>query len=140
MFDLDEQIAAWRQQMLTAGVQSPVPLEELENHLREDVRQRVHAGASEYQAFEASVTELGHPKLIEREFKKTERNHMKPMIKITAGVSGVLVGMAFVMPAVAQCLHEGVMKNDEVPLYTLGMALTVAGVFMAFRGLKKRRA
>jgi len=38
MFDLEQAIIAWRQQMLAAGIKSPVPLEELENHLRDEIR------------------------------------------------------------------------------------------------------
>ena len=35
MFNLEEKISEWRKQMLAAGIRSPVPLEELEIHLRE---------------------------------------------------------------------------------------------------------
>ena len=38
MFDLEQSIAEWRRQMLAAGIKTPVPLEELEIHLREDIR------------------------------------------------------------------------------------------------------
>jgi hypothetical protein len=37
MFDLEQTISEWRRQMLSAGIKTPVPLEELEIHLREDV-------------------------------------------------------------------------------------------------------
>ena len=37
MFGLEQAIADWRQQMLAAGIKTPVPLEELEIHLREDI-------------------------------------------------------------------------------------------------------
>ena len=47
MFNLEKEISEWRQQMLAAGVKSPVPLEELESHLREDIEQQVQSGLSE---------------------------------------------------------------------------------------------
>jgi hypothetical protein len=44
MFNLDQAIADWRRQMLAAGIKTPVPLEELEIHLREDVEQQMQSG------------------------------------------------------------------------------------------------
>ncbi|MGO8763935.1 MAG: hypothetical protein ACLQSR_02225 [Limisphaerales bacterium] len=40
MFNIEEAIAEWRRQMLAAGIEAPVPLEELENHLREEIEQQ----------------------------------------------------------------------------------------------------
>jgi hypothetical protein len=59
---------------------------------------------------------------------------------IIAGIVGVLVGMAFVMPAVAQYLHEGAMSHGEPWLFLLGGLLTVAGCGAAIRGMIKSRA
>ena len=41
MFNLEQSIADWRRQMLAAGIKMPVPLEELESHLREDIAQQM---------------------------------------------------------------------------------------------------
>ena len=139
MFNLQEKISDWRQQMLAAGIEYPVPLEEMELHLYEDIRQQVQSGRNEREAFEISVQNLGQPKQIKSEFAKTERLPMKT-VKIVSGIVGLLVGLAFVMPAVAQCQHEGAMNNQEVVLYTLGMALCAGGVFLAIFGFKRRKA
>jgi hypothetical protein len=139
MFNLDQQISEWRRQMLAAGIESPVPLEEMEIHLHEDIRELIRSGLSEQKAFEISIQNLGQPKQIKNEFAKTERPTMK-IIKIVAGVIGLLVGLAFVMPAVAQCQHQGAMTNDEVALYTLGMAMCAGGVYLAAFAFKKRKA
>jgi len=64
---------------------------------------------------------------------------MKRGLIISAGIVGVLVGMAFVMPAVAQYQHEGAMKNGEPWLFLIGSLLTLAGCGAAFRGMKKSR-
>ena len=64
---------------------------------------------------------------------------MKRGLIISAGIAGVLVGMAFVMPAVAQYQHEGAMKNGEPWLFLVGSLLTLAGCGAAFRGMKKSR-
>ena len=41
--------------------QMPVPLEELEIHLREDVERQMRSGLNEQQAFEITVGELAKP-------------------------------------------------------------------------------
>jgi len=125
--------------MLAAGIESPVPIEEMESHLQENIQDQLRSGLSEQAAFEISVQNLGQPKQLKKEFAKTERLPMK-IIKITAGVAGLLVGLAFVMPAVAQCQHEGAMTNDEVALYTLGMAMCAGGVLLALLAIKRRKA
>ena len=70
MFNLEEKISECRQQMLAAGIQAPVPLEELENHLREDVEQRMRSGVSEQKAFDAAVRRIGQAHALTEEFKK----------------------------------------------------------------------
>jgi hypothetical protein len=71
MFDLELAIAQWRQQMLAAGVKAPVPLEELEAHLREDIEQQVRAGTEASRAFEIAVRHIGGAVELKKEFKKT---------------------------------------------------------------------
>jgi hypothetical protein len=44
------------------------------------------------------------------------------------------------MSAVAQCQHEGAMNNQEVVLYTLGMAMCSGNVFLALFAFKNRKA
>jgi hypothetical protein len=70
MFNLDQAIADWRRQMLAAGIKTPVPLEELESHLREDVEQQMQSGLRAQQAFENSVQRIGHADELKSEFKK----------------------------------------------------------------------
>ena len=72
MFNLEQSIADWRKQMLSAGIKAPVPLEELEIHLREDIKQQTGAGLSESNAFEISVQRIGRADALEVEFKKVE--------------------------------------------------------------------
>jgi hypothetical protein len=140
MFSLEQSIADWRRQMLAAGIKTPVPLEELEIHLREEIEQQIKSGLNEQKAFEISVRQIGHPNALKSEFKKSERRFMKQIVKIGAGIIGVLVGMAFIMPAAAQCRHEGVMTKDDVVLYTFGMGVCFASVMLALLSLKKRKA
>ncbi len=73
MFNLEQSIVEWRQQMLVAGIKTPVPLEELENHLRDEIERQTKMGLNEQKAFEISVKQIGQPEPLHREFKKSER-------------------------------------------------------------------
>jgi hypothetical protein len=70
MFDLEQSIAEWRRQMLAAGIKAPVPLEELESHLREDVENRMRSGVGAQQAFETTVEQIGQTGVLQTEFAK----------------------------------------------------------------------
>lgn len=70
MFDLEQSIADWRKQMIAAGIKAPVPLEELESHLREEFERQIQSGASEQEAFQRTVLQIGRPKELKTEFLK----------------------------------------------------------------------
>jgi hypothetical protein len=70
MFNLEQAIADWRKQMLAAGIKSPVPLEELESHLREEIERQVKSGMNEQRAFEKATGQIGAAESLEAEFKK----------------------------------------------------------------------
>ena len=71
MFDLEQAIAAWRQQLLAAGIQAPAPLEELESHLRDEIERQMKSGLDEADACRAAVQKIGQPDLLRTEFKKS---------------------------------------------------------------------
>jgi hypothetical protein len=68
MFNLDKEISAWRTQMLAAGIQTPVPLDELESHLRDGIEQQFKSGLSPQQAFDAAVQRIGQANALKTEF------------------------------------------------------------------------
>ena len=70
MFNLDQAVLEWRRQMLAAGIKTPVPLEELEIHLREDIERQLNSGANEQQALEIAAQRIGKAKMIKDEFGK----------------------------------------------------------------------
>jgi len=143
MFNLDQAIAEWRQRMAAAGIKSVEVLDELESHLREDIERRTRAGADAAQVFGIAAAQVGPPQSLKTEFAKVqnkERKYMKRGLIITAGIIGIMVGMAFVMPAVAQYRHEGAMKNGEPWLFLLGSVMTLAGCVAAIRSLKQAGA
>jgi hypothetical protein len=77
MFDLEQSIAEWRRQMLAAGIKTPVPLEELEIHLREEIEQQIKSGLNKQKAFEISVARIGEAAPIRKEFKKNRNDKEK---------------------------------------------------------------
>ena len=72
MLNLEQAIADWRRQMLAGGIKTPVPLEELEAHLREEIEQRMKSGLDWQAAFEISIRQIGQPQALNREFKKVK--------------------------------------------------------------------
>ena len=93
MFNLDHAITEWQKQMLAAGIKTPVPLEELEIHLREDIAQQIQSGLSAQQAFGIAVKTIGHAPELKREFKKIGAPmEMQTIIKL-AGVICVAVAL-----------------------------------------------
>jgi hypothetical protein len=73
MFNLDQAIAEWRRRMRAAGIKTPVPLDELEAHLRDGIEQQAKSGLSEAEAFQAAVEEIGKAHPLHQEFKKVEK-------------------------------------------------------------------
>ena len=72
MLNLEQAIAAWRQQMLAAGIKRPAPLEELESHLRDEIERQAQSGLSEAEVFQAAVRKIGPAQAVQDEFRKVE--------------------------------------------------------------------
>jgi hypothetical protein len=70
MFTLEQSITEWRQQMLAAGIKTPVPLEELEIHLREEIERQMKSGICEAEAFNVATEKIGQAQTVQNEFKK----------------------------------------------------------------------
>jgi hypothetical protein len=71
MFNLEQAISNWRKDLVAAGLKKPRVLNELENHLREDVDQHVQNGSSPQDAFQAAVGAIGQASLLSAEFQKS---------------------------------------------------------------------
>jgi len=90
MSNLEQKISAWREQMLAAGIKSPVPLEELELHLREEIERQVKSGLDEQKAFEATAQQIGQATVLKTEFSKvgeTLYERLKQLVCALAGIS-----------------------------------------------------
>ena len=140
MLNLELAIADWRRQMLAGGIKTPVPLEELEAHLREEIEQRMKSGLDWQAAFEISIRQIGQPQALNREFKKSERTFMKRTLIILLGIFAVLFGPAVFLPALAKHNHQGVSGSEVIVPMVVGVVITLIGVGTALYAFKKRKA
>ncbi|HEV2691633.1 MAG TPA: hypothetical protein VG347_01930 [Verrucomicrobiae bacterium] len=116
MFNLEQSITAWRNQMLAAGIQSPIPLIELENHLREEVEHQLRSGLAADAAFTMAVQKIGAASSLQTEFSKTRRfNPPGKWERILA----IVISLGVVIPFGAY----GLLKNELSPGWRiLGLA------------------
>jgi hypothetical protein len=64
---------------------------------------------------------------------------MKRSIVIFVGIFAVLIGMGFIMPAVAQMRDTGALPTVSVGLLLLGLTVTLSGGAAVFVGTKRLR-
>src|SRR5262245_56685310 len=96
MFNLEHAIKSWRRQMIDAGIKSAAVLDELENHLREDVERRINCGLEPSKAFESSARRLGEATVLKNEFAAVSRanemsERIRHFIRVLCGVSNPLL-------------------------------------------------
>jgi hypothetical protein len=133
MFDLDQAIAEWRRQMLAAGIKSPVPLEELESHLRDHVEQQVRLGIDPQQAFNTAARQIGYANELKSEFKKTCGTGWNARSLWFPGIIGLaitvilnLVGL-FVLHKGSSVFFSDKWWADWFPNYILWMSFIIVG-------------
>jgi hypothetical protein len=129
MFNLEQAITEWRRQMLAAGIKTPVPLDELESHLREDTERGIRAELSAQQAFEAAVRRIGQAKALQAEFAKTEelketRERKLKLLCIVFAALAYLTPFALSVPS-----PWSTMSPAEQWLGLAAVALTVVSMF-----------
>jgi hypothetical protein len=89
MFNLEQAIADWRQQMLAAGIQTPVPLEELESHLREEIDRQVESGQGEPEAFAMASGQIGRTDTLKTEFAKVGAGIYERLRRLGCALAGI---------------------------------------------------
>ena len=87
--------------MINAGIKTPVPLEELENHLREDIERQIRSGSDAEQAFAAATKRMGEGDYLKPEFEKIEgsdeqRRRNRKRIAATFAGTGFAYSVVFV--------------------------------------------
>jgi hypothetical protein len=140
MFDLEGSIAEWRRQMLAAGIKSPVPLEELEGHLREEIERQLKSVPDGQRAFVTAVQRIGQANVLGKEFEKVERTLMKRIMIIVLGLFGILIGPGIILPALAKHRELGVWNSDIVMPVVWGALVLLAGLAATAYGASRRKA
>jgi hypothetical protein len=73
MFDLDSAVKNWRRQIEAKWLGDKRSLDELEDHLYEEVATLTRAGRSQQDAWTVAIANLGDPAELRREFAKIDR-------------------------------------------------------------------
>jgi hypothetical protein len=145
MFNLEQSIAEWRRQMQAGGIKTPVPLEELEGHLREEIERQIRAGTSGRDAFEIAALQIGEAGGVKSEFGKIDADRVSRPLAWIAWGSFVL---SFFLPACNQLWgwQCAVLSATSIK-WSVGLALMtpanlfmVASVFFILRFSQKKRA
>jgi hypothetical protein len=92
MFDIEKSIDDWRRRMLAAGIKTPVPLEELESHLRDEIERQTKSGWSQEEAFKSAVQKIGPAHTVQNEFEKVEETEEERKWKEGQIWSGAILG------------------------------------------------
>ena len=123
MRDLERQIADWRRTMAKASGHRSDLLNELEEHLREEIARLRGAGVSTDKAFEMALSKLGAPAPVVAEFDKLTATPTTWLPIKIARASVVMV--ALFLPAVfAFKLDKGALLATHVVCVTLGYLMT----------------
>jgi len=99
MFDLEQAVAQWRQELLATGIKAPQVLDELEAHLREDVGRQSKSGTCAQDAFGIAVQNLGKAHLLKNEFGKIRR--ASALEKLMIGIGALFVCFIVLLSALA---------------------------------------
>ena len=125
MFNLEQAIADWRQKMLAAGIEAPVPLEELELHLREEVERLMGNGISGEEALALAVKNVGEAHPLKVEFQKAGsisrfgfQRIYELMLAVYAAFTGVVtMGMIF-----GNQLDRSLFASGSVAAFWMGLS------------------
>jgi hypothetical protein len=135
MFDLEQAFANWRTHMLVSGIKAPVPLDELEGHLRDDLERQIKSGINPQAAFENSVQQMGHAGELKGEFKKTcetGRNRRGQFLRMgVIGLTGTpvmnLLGL-FLFHRSSSVFFSDQWWSDWFPCYCIWTTFTLVGL------------
>jgi hypothetical protein len=131
MFDLDQAIAKWRQKLIAVGIKTPVPLEELEIHLREEIERQMKLGFNEEQAFEMAVQRLGKANTLNKEFQKANPLTAQRITSVVMGIWSVFIGLLSVWKVAVEGQSLGTTPiNEFIGVFILSLILTSAIVLL----------
>lgn len=131
MADLEDRIASWRRELSSGMEDRPEVMDELEDHLRQELETLTRAGKTPDDAWDAAVGALGDAKQLAREFAKTSRASWLPtrVAILVLGGCGLAVG-AFLLVAVLRD-RVGTLLAAHLFAILLGYGATFAFGFSA---------
>jgi hypothetical protein len=144
MFDLENAIVEWRRQMLAAGIRTPVPLEELESHLRDDIEAQMDSGTDAQRAFASASERVGPAAELRGEFQKANRiETMKRQLRETLiAITLIAILLGFLLPPIAKWKAHQSWNTVDTAIFVSGTILFIAGAaftaICAFRRSKMR--
>lgn len=128
MFNLENEIAQWRQEMLRSGVKRRQVLDELEAHLREQFATLVRSDMTEQEAFRTAASRLGNADLLKREFEKLRRNPGTTRRVVLAAWCMLMVLVAwFVAEKIFPAHHDLLLSAHASTIITGYLAVFVSG-------------
>ena len=122
--------------MLAAGIQSPVPLDELESHLRDDIARQIKSGLDEAEAFHAAIQKLGHAALLNKEFKLAQAPANARARKLLIAFIGFLLVSSFML--VLPLFKTGNFSEMDFSQQISGIAAAMTAVLLGYSGWLSR--
>lgn len=121
MFNFEEAISNWKQQMAAGGIKGRAILDELESHLREEIDRQMRAGANAEQAFQAAAQKIGTARALKNEFRKTGWAALSEKLMIAIAVLFATFGIF--LTSVTMILCYGTLVERFAGFAALGFIL-----------------
>ena len=149
MFDLDEQIIKWRHSLEKSQSLKTKDIDELENHLRDEINNICETKLSDYEAFLIAIHRLGCIESLSDEYEKINqgtriRNRISLII---TGILLYLIAMFFAKYVAEDCIRLAIKSSiriDYITLALIGFGAEVLAVmvllfigYLAYRCLSK---
>ena len=131
MFDLEKAIAEWRQKSLAADIKTPVPLDELESHLREEIERLMRTGMGAEMACETAMEKIGAANALKIEFAKVEKE-MRAAKQVKLMLAYSLVAIAVFGAAIGAMLFFRVGSFSELNSAQQNSAYAALAVMLLF--------
>ena len=126
--------------MLAAGIKTPVPLEELESHLRDDVEEQIRSGVEAKKAFATAAKRLGAVAPLSKEFAKEPSTRGLVIANLIVMFCAVCYGWGFMWLNSAEKDHtQWLLGMIAIVLIVLMMSSSIFVTLFLHRVLPKAR-
>jgi hypothetical protein len=103
MFNLEQTIFKWKQQLMAGGIKESAVLDELESHLREEIERQMRAGANAERAFEIAAQKIGPAEALKTEFRKNGSAPVPEKLMIATAILVAAFGVFLTSVAMIFC-------------------------------------